>query len=56
MLKKHGINRCQVLLLDSYIWRGIKLTQIASSLKKAMTKLCITNPVEADSAIESEFP
>lgn len=56
MLKKHGINRCQVLLLDSYIWRGIKLTRIASSLKKAMTKLCITNPVEADSAIESEFP
>ena len=56
MLKKHGINRCQVLLLDSYIWRGIKLTRIASSLRKAMTKLCIKNPVEADSAIESAFP
>lgn len=56
MLKKHGINRCQVLLLDSYIWRGIKLTRIASSLRKAMTSPCIKIPVKDDSAIESAFP
>lgn len=42
-----------ILLLDSYIWRGIKLTRIAGSLRKAMTQpSCIIIPVEADSAIE----
>lgn len=41
-----------ILLLDSYIWRGIKLTRIESSLRKAMTQPCIKIPVEADSAIE----
>ena len=32
------------------------LTRIASYVRKAMTKLCITILVEADSAIESAFP
>ena len=32
------------------------LTQIASYLRKAMTKLCIKILVESDSAIESAFP
>jgi hypothetical protein len=32
------------------------LTQIASYLRKAMTKLCIKILVKADSAIESAFP
>ena len=41
-----------ILLLDSYIWRGIKLTRIESSLRKAMTQPCIKILVEADSAIE----
>ncbi len=57
MLKKHGINRCQVLLLDSFLYMVRNKTDTNSELFKegydvAMYKI----PVEADSAIESAFP
>ena len=57
MLKKHGINRCQVLLLDSFLYMVRNKTDTNSELFKegydvAMYKI----PVESDSAIESALP
>ena len=57
MLKKHGINRCQVPLCDLYPYTPRNKTDTNSELFKegydvAMYKI----PVEADSAIESALP
>lgn len=57
MLKKHRINRCQVLLLNSFLYMVRNKTDTNSELftegyDVAMYKI----PVEADSAIESALP
>ena len=55
-LRKHRSNHCQMLLLEFYIWRGIRCRGKRSNYKEEDTEKYMNIHMKLASAIGSAFP